>query len=153
MRILRAGLQPALRHYNRWMRLGCERLLHGAVGAHLDGETVPRNARALVDAQIKTGKADGRFGHAPGDAPLAFGFVRDHVTGSDQIEALWIPEREVVARKLHVGVGIPGAAGTDKVNLVACILDHSAFVVELDFVIAPGFERALRDYQEEIVAV
>ena len=81
MRILRAGLQPALRHYNRWMRLGCERLLHGAVGAHLHSETVPRNARSLVDAQIKTGKADGRFGHAPGDAPLAFGFVRDHVTG------------------------------------------------------------------------
>src|SRR5438093_1055663 len=90
---------------------------------------------------------------APGDAPLAFGFVRDHVTGSDQIEALGVPEREVVARKLHVGVGIPGAARTDKVNLVACILDHRAFVVELDFVIAPAFERLRRDYQEKIVAV
>src|SRR6266852_5239963 len=110
------------------------------------------SARAL-DAQIKSGEADGRFSNAPGDAPLAFGFVRDHVTGSNQIEALGVPEPEVVASKLHVGIGIPGAARTDKVNLVACILDHRAFVVEFDFMIAPGFERTQRDHQEKIVAI
>src|SRR5580658_2988800 len=106
----------------RW--LGRERALQTPVRIQIDGVSVALNHHGLEIPEIKAGKADGRVGLQPRNAPVSIGAILQEPPGSRYSQRFRIAEGQVIGGQIAAGPRVPGATRSDVVNIVSRIADY-----------------------------
>src|SRR5579864_1212158 len=122
-----------------------------AIGVDVDLVSILRDRIDLKIAQVEARQADRGICLAARDPPIAFRAVLDGATLRDEGQVPGIAEGQIVIGELQAEARIPGTSRRYVVDVVAGFLDDFAFVVDFNFVSAPGIERALGDKQELVV--
>ena len=123
-----------------------------AVGAHVHHVSSALHLRVLVIAQVECRDPYRRAGAAAHHALVAFHPVVHRIPRAHQVQAAREVEGEIVIGEAVSARRIPVAARTDKVHMLAGIVDHLARMPELELVLAPGAQRFRRRHQEQAVA-
>ena len=132
-------------HYDYWARLQCALKL--PIGIHVDGETRARHRSLVVSSEIESREPHRAFDAVMDHALFAlYGFTHRHSRKHD-LQIPGNPKCEIVDRVSGPPAGIPVAAGCNVVDLVAGIQNHTAVVMDLDFVLASRLERRCGDRQ------